>query len=398
MPSVNFLHTNFCPEQCGNYYDACYPLMAKNYTDEDLQQALQAVKGGISKKRAADEYRVPRQTLQDRWKGKFPMRVAKEKSQRLSRGREKEVWDWAIALTGQGEPPTYVQIMDHVSCILEKDGDFTPLGQNWISGFVRRYPLVKVLKYRRTKRRQKVITPKLGREASDDSRVATQMDEKAINDRGDITVTPGKPEAHQMESTPKCEGETAVDAQLKAPLETDDRSTGYIISSTFWEPTKPSSPGLESFKAALRTRVKGLPRQIPGVRLLTRPELLSRGKSPPITIVHTETNSDVKVPSTWDIGSMSASSCGGAALVDNMLVEEQDPPSRLANDPGHVELEWGKCENMRVYLIEQALDSNDSPQWVFWKSCDTDGRIRLDWKPNSEIETQRLGKLVGRSW
>lgn len=69
---------------------------ATKYTEETLQLAVQAVKSGTSQLQAAQQYGVPRQTLQDRLKGALPMKIAKEPSQRLSIIQERELRGWVL--------------------------------------------------------------------------------------------------------------------------------------------------------------------------------------------------------------------------------------------------------------------------------------------------------------
>ena len=48
----------------------CRPDCYKNWTDERMEHALKAVGGGMSIRRAAEEYGVPRSTLHDRVTGR----------------------------------------------------------------------------------------------------------------------------------------------------------------------------------------------------------------------------------------------------------------------------------------------------------------------------------------
>lgn len=375
--------------------------MTRVYTDKDLQQALQAVKGGTSQTRAADDHGIPRQTLNTRVKNptSTSMGLAKEKCQRLPRDREKEVYDWALARACRSEPdpPTYLQIMDRVSCILEEDGDNEPLGKNWINGFIRRYPVVGVIKLKHPNHRRR-DHPESKWKASEQGEVKTEY-KSPINNHGTIAVPPVNPEFCRKESHSKCEAEVPDHGQLETQEGINNYSSSTLIPGSFWELSKPNQQSLKSFKEALRTRAKGLPRQIPGVRLLTRSEFRTRGASPPLTIVHTEFNSrGDKVPVTHHTDSTSSKSTFLGTVLNEMLAEQQDARSRIKNDPGHIKLEWNECENMKIYLIEQASDSKRVPRWVFWKSRDAKGRITGAWKPNVEIETEHLGQIVGQSW
>ncbi|PNY27934.1 Uncharacterized protein TCAP_02142 [Tolypocladium capitatum] len=116
------------------------------YTEETLQQAVQAVKNGISQHKAAAQYGIPRQTLQDRLRGALPMKVAKEPSQRLSIHQEKHLRDWVLAQGALGLPPSHLQLKEFASRVLIAGGDLRPLGKNWVAGFLRRNPEVSAMK------------------------------------------------------------------------------------------------------------------------------------------------------------------------------------------------------------------------------------------------------------
>ena len=117
-----------------------------SYTEEQLQQAVQAVKNGVPQTQAARQYGVPRGTLQSRTYGHLPMRVAKEPSQRLSMQQEKHLRDWILAQASLGLPPTHLQLKEFASRILIAGGDLQPLGKNWIAGFLRRNPEISTVK------------------------------------------------------------------------------------------------------------------------------------------------------------------------------------------------------------------------------------------------------------
>jgi len=46
------------------------PPKRKNYTDQQVADALEAVKGGMSQHKAAKTYNIPRTTIRDRLSGK----------------------------------------------------------------------------------------------------------------------------------------------------------------------------------------------------------------------------------------------------------------------------------------------------------------------------------------
>ena len=119
--------------------------MAK-YTENDLQNALADIRGGMSAARAARVWNVPRTTLGNRLHGTEPMKVAKAHSQRLSPSQEEGLVQWIRIQGTIGYPPTHATIRFIASRILAHDGDPRPLGRNWMEGFLRRNPSVKTMK------------------------------------------------------------------------------------------------------------------------------------------------------------------------------------------------------------------------------------------------------------
>ena len=119
--------------------------MAK-YTENDLQNALADIRGGMSAAQAARVWSVPRTTLCSRLAGVQPKKVAMEHCQRLSSSQEESLVQWIRVQGTIGCPPTHAVIRFIASRILANDNDLKPLGRNWMEGFLRRNPSVKTTK------------------------------------------------------------------------------------------------------------------------------------------------------------------------------------------------------------------------------------------------------------
>ena len=116
----------------------------KQYCEEDILSALEAIQNGQSLRKAALEWGIPRTTLQNRFHGTQPRDTAFSQYQRLSPTQEKDLAQWILTQAALGVPPTHAQVKQFVARILQVKGDLDPLGKKWISGFLRRNPTIKV--------------------------------------------------------------------------------------------------------------------------------------------------------------------------------------------------------------------------------------------------------------
>lgn len=69
--------------------------MAK-YSEYELLQALQALNKGRSLRKVAQDWGIPKSTLQHRREGVQPRAVAFESLQRLSKTQEDRLSDWSL--------------------------------------------------------------------------------------------------------------------------------------------------------------------------------------------------------------------------------------------------------------------------------------------------------------
>ncbi|KAM4060970.1 Tc5 transposase DNA-binding domain-containing protein [Hirsutella rhossiliensis] len=123
------------------------PRLSK-YTENQLQEALEAIKNGMPQLHASRKWGIPRGTLHTRLKGALPIKEAKEAYQRLSREQEKHLADWVLAQAALGLPPTHYQVKEFAGRIVKAGGDTRPLRKQWISGFLARNPEISTIKGR----------------------------------------------------------------------------------------------------------------------------------------------------------------------------------------------------------------------------------------------------------
>jgi hypothetical protein len=120
--------------------------MARGYTEEDVQRALNAVANGMSQQKAGLEFGVPRPTLHARINGALSKQEAHEHEQRLSSVQEDHLSQWVLTQEALGLAPTHAQIRAFAGRILYARGDANPLGKRWMSNFLRRNPILKTKK------------------------------------------------------------------------------------------------------------------------------------------------------------------------------------------------------------------------------------------------------------
>jgi hypothetical protein len=101
------------------------------YTIENLQKAVEAVKNGMAKKKAAVSFGVPRTTLLDRIYQRVPEDTTSSgPSSILTEAEESVLKGWAIKMSRMGFPITKSQLQWEVKKILEKDGRPNPFKDN----------------------------------------------------------------------------------------------------------------------------------------------------------------------------------------------------------------------------------------------------------------------------
>lgn len=120
------------------------------YRDEDLQNAIKAVKEeGMSKKLAARQFCIPRSTLIRKLSGTVPLRRKMGPSTLLTEPEEDTLVKWILAMARKGFPVHKSNLILSVKKYLQETGretkylkDSTP-GRSWFEGFLKRHPNIK---------------------------------------------------------------------------------------------------------------------------------------------------------------------------------------------------------------------------------------------------------------
>lgn len=125
--------------------------MAMTKSSEDsIASALEAIQNGVSQRKAAKRWGVPRSTLQKRLNGSKSRSDANEYLQRLSKQQESHLAEWILVQSNLGLPLTRQQIKEFASRIVKAGGNDQPLGKRWIEGFLRRNPEIRTIRGRPT--------------------------------------------------------------------------------------------------------------------------------------------------------------------------------------------------------------------------------------------------------
>jgi 4-hydroxybenzoate polyprenyltransferase len=118
------------------------------YTEDDLNHAIEDVANGKPKKLAAREWGVPESTLRNRIKGSENHSIAAESQQRLSKVQEDHLANWVLTQEALGVPLTHAQIKEFAQRLLTIKGDYKSLGKRWMQAFLRRNPILKTKRFR----------------------------------------------------------------------------------------------------------------------------------------------------------------------------------------------------------------------------------------------------------
>ena len=120
--------------------------MHSQYTEDDIQYALNDIANGMSFRQASLKWGPPRATLHDRLNGRISRAKASQPSQRLSPVQEQRLTDWVLVQKSIRSSLTHAQIRSFAGRILAAKNDALPLGKRWISNFLRRNPILKTKK------------------------------------------------------------------------------------------------------------------------------------------------------------------------------------------------------------------------------------------------------------
>jgi hypothetical protein len=93
---------------------------------------------------AARTYEVPRSTLRDRLTGSTERAALRANSHKLTELEEESLKKWILSIDSRGAVPRPSHVREIANLLLEARG-FTPppsVGQNWVTKFVKRHPLL----------------------------------------------------------------------------------------------------------------------------------------------------------------------------------------------------------------------------------------------------------------
>nr|XP_018914241.1 PREDICTED: uncharacterized protein LOC109042098 [Bemisia tabaci] len=110
-----------------------------------MEEALKAVREGMSIKRATREHEVPRITLLNKYDGKYPEGRKMGPECILTDPDENRIEDWLKKMARAGFPITKSVLFSCISKYIKEKGLANPSkndlpGKSWYAGFLRRHP------------------------------------------------------------------------------------------------------------------------------------------------------------------------------------------------------------------------------------------------------------------
>ncbi|TGZ32087.1 Tigger transposable element-derived protein 6-like protein [Temnothorax longispinosus] len=116
----------------------------KTYTQEDVNNALKEVEKGMSTRKAANMFQVPRSTLYAKHKELIPVEGVRGPSTYLTTEEEKLLVDWIFYCNQRGFPVTKSQLLQCVQKLVTELKRETPFkdnkpGRHWWESFCRRH-------------------------------------------------------------------------------------------------------------------------------------------------------------------------------------------------------------------------------------------------------------------
>lgn len=110
------------------------------WSEEMMEEAIGAVKNGLSITKAAKEFDIPYSTLQGRVKGAVSRKEEAADRQLLTEGQESWLANWILIQEQLGKAPTHRQIRDVVNAMLRLAGINQTPGKCWVTNFFKRNP------------------------------------------------------------------------------------------------------------------------------------------------------------------------------------------------------------------------------------------------------------------
>ena len=115
-------------------YSTCRPPKYKNWTSNTLEIACKAVKEGMSVRREAEEYEIPKSTLPDHVSGRV-LSGSKSGQKYLSDEEEKELLEFLLGSAKIGFPRTRKDVISLVQGVLDEKGRNVMVTSGWWEGF-----------------------------------------------------------------------------------------------------------------------------------------------------------------------------------------------------------------------------------------------------------------------
>lgn len=157
------------------------------YTEEAMMKAVNAVNNGVSVRRAAIMFGVPRVTLLDKVRGRSPAIRKMGPSTILTEGEENKLVQWMLSLGKAGFPVTKSQLLNSVSVLTKKLGRNTPFkqgqpGRHWYESFLKRHRNISERISESVSACRALVTEKSIRRWFEE--VATYLDQNKLRDIG----------------------------------------------------------------------------------------------------------------------------------------------------------------------------------------------------------------------
>jgi len=117
---------------------------SKEDEESKVKDAIEAIKGGMSVRKASQVWDIPRTTLQHRKRFGFCEGTRRGPPTILTKEEEKLLCDWLIELSRRGIPIQKQYLLDSIQKILSQDPRETPFkdnrpGKGWFKAFLQRH-------------------------------------------------------------------------------------------------------------------------------------------------------------------------------------------------------------------------------------------------------------------
>jgi hypothetical protein len=111
--------------------------MKRPYTTRQLQQAIYDVQvhGTPSIRGSAADHGIPPSTLRDQLNGRTDARTAQLTRQKLSPDQERWLTEWIIEEHSLWRAPSHAIVKEMANLLARVNGDYKPVGKNWVSAF-----------------------------------------------------------------------------------------------------------------------------------------------------------------------------------------------------------------------------------------------------------------------